>query len=66
MEKRNLHKVKEHEGFARDVNSGAIISIDKNEYENFLNKKRKEQAMENRISCLEEKLDRILEAINNG
>jgi hypothetical protein len=54
--------VKENPDFARSE-SGAIVNVNKSDYELFLEKRNKERSMENRISRLENSIDRILQIL---
>ena len=56
--------VKENPDFARSE-SGAIVNVNKSDYELFLEKRNKERSMESRISRLENSIDRILQILEH-
>lgn len=57
-------KVQGRDDIARDKISGAIVSVNKSEYENFISQHRSRLALETRVTSLETKLDKILEILS--
>lgn len=59
-----------HSGLCRDINSHAVINTSTSDYEAFINKRKKEKDLNNRLSVLEtdmgsikDMLSKILKAI---
>ena len=62
-------KVEGHSHLYRDVNSGAVINSNRDEYERYMKAKNKRQNMSNEINILRQELDEIkelLRKITNG
>ncbi|HRC96093.1 MAG TPA: hypothetical protein PK317_04790 [Coprothermobacter proteolyticus] len=59
----SLIKVQGHDTLFRDSESGAIVSLDKEEYNNFIAQHRSRLALERRVTDLESKLDKILDIL---
>lgn len=59
----SLIKVQGHDTLFRDSESGAIVSLDKEEYNNFITHHRSRLALERRVTDLESKLDKILDIL---
>lgn len=53
-------KIKNHDGYKRDSVSGAIIADNRDQYKQFLEKKREKQSFKNRLDRVEHTLDKIL------
>jgi len=62
-------KVEGHSHLYRDVNSGAVINSNRDEYDRYMKAKNKRQNMSNEINILRQELDEIkelLRKITNG
>lgn len=62
-------KVEGHSHLYRDINSGAVINSNREEYEKYMKAKNSRQNMSNEINILRQELDEIkqlLKKITNG
>jgi len=58
-------KIKNYDGYKKDVKSGAIVSDNTYQYEAFLEKKREKRSFVQRLDNLEKTLDKILERLDD-
>jgi len=57
-------KIKNHDGYKKDLRTGAIVSDNTYQYEAFLEKKREKRTFVERLDNLEKTLDKILERLD--
>jgi len=57
-------KIKNHDGYKKDLQTGAIVSDNTYQYEAFLEKKREKRTFVERLDNLEKTLDKILERLD--
>jgi len=58
-------KIKNHNDYKRDTQTGAIVSDSTHQYEAFLEKKREKRSFVERLDNVERTLDKILERLDN-
>ena len=56
-------KIQNHDGYKKDTVSGAIISDNIQEYEQFLSRKREKKMFADRIENVEKSIDKILDIL---
>jgi hypothetical protein len=57
--------VKDFSGFNKDMKTGAVIYTNTDQYEAFVNKKKKEKDMTSRLAQVEASLDRIISKLDS-
>lgn len=68
----NVLKVIGHDGLVRDQSSGAIISVDKSEYEKYIQRRNQQKSkdreiteLKNEVSEIKQLLQGLLQRLNN-
>jgi hypothetical protein len=65
MNNARYRPVKDFSGYNKDMKTGAVVYTNSEQYEAFVNKKRKEKDMTSRLAQVESTLDQILNKLNN-
>jgi len=58
-------KIENNDNYRRDTTSGAIVSVDRSEYDNFVKKRNKEKSFDRRLDNVEKSLDMILQTLES-
>lgn len=58
-------KVEGHNDLRRDENTHALVNVNHREYQNYLNKRKKEKSYEERIDRLSNEVQELKNIINN-
>jgi len=58
-------KIQNHDGYKKDLRTGAIVSDNTDQYEAFLEKKREKRTFVERLDNLEKTLDTILKRLDD-
>jgi len=63
--KQRYEKIENNDNYRRDTTSGAIVSVDRSEYDNFVKKRNKEKSFDRRLDNVEKSLDMILQTLES-
>ena len=63
--KQRYEKIENNDNYRRDTTSGAIVSVDRSEYDNFVKKQNKEKSFDRRLDNVEKSLDMILQTLES-